>query len=302
QDIFPEVVGAVGIGLFDGRFGRLVRRLRDWSLASAEVNVVLGDTMREVLRRRGIAERQLRVIANWADGAALRPSAPEQNVLRGEWRLSDRFVVAYSGNMGRVHEYETILGAAELLRASSRIAFVFIGSGVRMRELKAEARRRELDLTFMDYQPRESLAQSLGAADVHLVSLRPQAEGLVVPSKFYGVAAVGRPAIYVGDPYGEVGSLVRRLKCGIAVRTGDSRGLAEMIRHLAANPNFCRALGHNARSAFEANWSRAIAAAKWADLLAAVSAQSLPARAFGSAVENPAAVLPMVHERIPVEP
>lgn len=291
QDIFPEVVGAVGIRLFSGRLGRLVQRLRDWSLASAEVNVVLGDTMREVLRRRGIAERQLRVIANWADGAALRPSAPEQNALRGEWRLSDRFVVAYSGNMGRVHEYETILGAAELLRASSRIAFVFIGSGVRMRDLKAEARRRELDLSFMDYQPRESLAQSLGAADLHLVCLRPQVEGLVVPSKFYGAAAVGRPVIYIGDPDGEIGSVVRRFNCGIAVRNGDRHGLAKAIRHLAASPDLCRALGDNARSAFEANWDRTIAAAKWADLLAAVSAQGLPAPAFGAAVENPAAVL-----------
>src|SRR5439155_21109431 len=184
-----------------------------------------------------------------------------------------------------------ILGAAELLRASSRIAFVFIGSGVRMRELKAEARRRELDLTFMDYQPRESLAQSLGAADVHLVSLRPQAEGLVVPSKFYGVAAVGRPVIYVGDPDGEVGSLVRRFDCGIAVRAGDGRGLADAIRRLAANPELCRALGDNARSAFDANWDRTIAAAKWADLLAAVSARGLPAPAFGAASKNPAAVL-----------
>jgi len=291
QDIFPEVVGAVGIGLFNGRLGRLVQGLRDWSLAAAQANVVLGEAMREALRRRGIPEQRLRVIPNWADGAALLPSAPGENALRGKWRLSDRFVVAYSGNMGRVHEYETILGAAELLRASRRIAFVFIGSGVRMRELRAEARRLELDFTFMDYQPRERLSQSLGAADVHLVSLRPQAEGLVVPSKFYGVAAVGRPVIYVGDPDGEIGSIVRRFNCGVAIRNGDRHGLAEAIRRLAARPDLCRALGNNARSAFEANWNRPIAAGKWADLLAAISAQRLPAPAFSSKTENEAAVL-----------
>jgi UDP-N-acetylmuramyl pentapeptide phosphotransferase/UDP-N-acetylglucosamine-1-phosphate transferase/glycosyltransferase involved in cell wall biosynthesis len=289
QDIFPEVVGAVGIRLFSGRLGRLVQRLRDWSLAAAEVNVVVGDAMREVLRRRGIPEQRLRVIANWADGAVLLPSAPEQNALRCQWRLSERFIVAYSGNMGRVHEYETILDAAELLRASRRIAFVFIGGGVRMRELKAEARRRELGLSFMDYQPRESLAQSLGAADLHLVCLRPQAEGLVVPSKFYGIAAVGRPVIYVGEPEGDLGSVVRRLNCGIALRSGDGRGLAEAISGLAANPDLCRALGNNARSAFEANWNRTLAAGKWADLLAA--ARVLPAPAFSYEREKQAAVL-----------
>jgi colanic acid biosynthesis glycosyl transferase WcaI len=291
QDIFPEVVGAVGIRLFSGRLGRLVQRLRDWSLAAAEVNVVLGDSMREVLRRRGIPEQRLRVIANWADGAALLPSAPKQNALRAEWRLSERFVVAYSGNMGRVHECETILGAAELLRASSRIAFVFIGGGVRMRALQAEAERRRLSFTFKPYQPRESLSQSLGAADLHLVCLRPQAEGLVVPSKFYGVAAVGRAVIYIGDPDGEIGSIVRRFNCGVAVKAGDGRGLAEAISRLAANPELCRALGNNARSAFEANWNRTIAAGKWADLLAAISAQRLPAPAASSKTETDAAIL-----------
>jgi glycosyltransferase involved in cell wall biosynthesis len=291
QDIFPEVVGAVGIRLFSGRLGRLVQKLRDWSLAAAEVNVVLGDTMREVLRRRGIAEDRLRVVANWADGRALRSSAAEQDAQRRHWRLDGRFVVAYSGNMGRVHEYETIVAAAELLRTNNGISFIFIGGGARMRALQAEAKRRGLGFTFMPYEPRERLAQSLGAADVHLVSLRPQAEGLVVPSKFYGVAAVGRPVIYVGDPDGEIGSIVRRFKCGIAVRTGDSRGLADAISHLAGNPSLCRALGDNARSAFEANWDRTLAAAKWAELLAAVSARDLPAPAFGAAGGSPAAVL-----------
>jgi glycosyltransferase involved in cell wall biosynthesis len=97
--------------------------------------------------------------------------------------------------------------------------------------------------------------------------------------------------IYVGDPDGEIGSIVRRFKCGIAVRTGDSRGLADAISHLAGNPSLCRALGDNARSAFEANWDRTLAAAKWAELLAAVSARDLPAPAFGAAGGSPAAVL-----------
>src|SRR5205823_15087602 len=104
-------------------------------------------------------------------------------------------------------------------------------------------------------------------------------------------AAVGRPVSIIGEPDGEIGSVVRGFNWGIAVRNGDSHGLAKAIRHLAAGPDLCRALGDNARSGFEATWGRTIAAAKWADLLAAVSAQGLPAPAFGAAVENPAAVL-----------
>jgi hypothetical protein len=83
------------------------------------------------------------------------------------------------------------------------------------------------------------LSQSLGAADVHLVSLLPEMEGLIVPSKFYGVAAAGRSAIFVGDPDGEIAKIIHSEDCGYVAPSGRADLLVECIeRWQLALPRF----------------------------------------------------------------
>jgi glycosyltransferase involved in cell wall biosynthesis len=129
----------------------------------------------------------------------------------------------------------------------------------------------------MPYQPRERLGESLSAADVHLVSLRPELEGLIVPSKFYGICAAGRPTIFVGDANGEIAGLVARHECGRTVAVGDAAGLARTILDLAADPDLCRRMGQCARPAFDAEFDKSIAVARWEKLLLDVDGAGLPA-------------------------
>ena len=103
---------------------------------------------------------------------------------------------------------------------------------------------------FKPYQSRDMLSQSLSAADVHLVSLRPELEGLIVPSKFYGITAVGRPAIFIGDTDGEIARLIARYDCGVTVAPGDGAALAGAVHDLAEDPDRRVKLGKNARRSF----------------------------------------------------
>jgi glycosyltransferase involved in cell wall biosynthesis len=268
QDIFPEVAAELGMRSARGAGGRLLRRWRDQSLRRAAMNVVLGRRMRDRLAGLGIDPRQIALIPNWADGAALRPMERDANPLRGEWRLDDKFVVGYSGNMGRVHEFDTIVGAAAALAPQPDIAFLFIGDGAQKTMIEALAVERGLgNLVFKPYQPRERLSHSLGVADVHLVTLRPELEGLVVPSKFYGIAAAGRPTLFIGDPDGEIGTVIREAHCGICVRQGDVAGLASAIVALRDDSALRAQWGRSARRVFEANFDKAIAVGQWRRLL-----------------------------------
>ena len=154
------------------------------------------------------------MIPNWADGSALHPIHPDTNPLRTEWGLEGKFVVGYSGNMGRAHEFQTIIDAAAALRRNATLCSCS-SAAARSRLGSAEmAAQRQINALFKPYQPRAMLAQSLGVADVHFVSLRPALEGLVVPSKFYGITAVGRPAILIGDKEGEIGKTIGTAACG----------------------------------------------------------------------------------------
>ena len=284
QDIFPETAQALGIG---GRTAKVaygaLRRLRNTSLKCARMNVVLGERMARHVRGLGVAPQNIRVIANWADGTAVIPVDHSANTLRAGWKFGDAFVVGYSGNLGRVHEIDTLLEAMALLErapTSLSIAWLFIGDGALLRLLRSEVQQRSLQsVRFEPYQPREALSLSLCAADVHLVSLRPEFEGLIVPSKVYGICAAGRPTIFVGAKDGEIAELLARNRCGHSVAMGDGAGLARAIVELAADPVTCQSMGQQARQAFDAEFDKSIAVARWEELLREVAAPA-PSRAF----------------------
>ena len=272
QDIFPEVAEAVGMG--GGRLGLFVfgalRGLRNRSLRSAQMNVALGEHMAERLQKLAIPPDRIRIIANWADGKSIHPAPPEQNRLRRDWARPHDFIVAYSGNLGRAHEIATMLHAIEITQhcVAPRIVWLFVGGGTLMQALQEKvACCAPAPVIFKPYQPQELLAESLSVADVHLVSLRPELEGLIVPSKIYGIQAAGRPAIFIGDPDGEIARQLARTESGLTVTAGDGAGLAAAIQQLAADPDRCRKLGLNARRAFEREFDKPIAMARWAALL-----------------------------------
>ena len=150
---------------------------------------------------------------------------------------SRKFVVGYSGNLGRAHEFDTILAASEHFRNDPNIIFLFIGGGHRSDELARRVKAQELShkFRFLPYQRDEDLKYSLSVPDVHWISLRPELEGLIVPSKFYGIAAAGRPIIAVTAKNGEIASLVRAYDCGVVVEPGNSDELAKVITDLSKN-------------------------------------------------------------------
>jgi colanic acid biosynthesis glycosyl transferase WcaI len=270
QDVFPEVAMALGIRGLAGPTGRLLRSLRNWSLCQASMNVVIGERMRDRLLAAGIPQDKVTVIPNWADGEAIRPMAPEDNPLRREWGLDGKFVVGYSGNLGRAHEYETILGAAEQLRNDPRIAFLFIGGGAQMVRVREIARARGVDnIVSQPYQPRERLNLSLGAADVHLVVLRPELEGLIVPSKAYGCLAAGRPIIFVGDAEGEIARVLRSAGAGIDCPVGDQTRLATIIREMTG-PGGADQARFSARQLFDGGYDLSLSCARFAEVFAAL--------------------------------
>ena len=245
-----------------------LRRLRNQSLKVSTNNIVVGEKMRQKLIGEGICPGSVAVIQNWSDGNFIRPIPPEQNALRREWGMWGKFVIGYSGNIGRGHDFVTIIEAARLLKGDPRIVFLIIGNGVRKQEAAALSARYGLNnVVFKPFQPRELLPQSLTVPDVHLVSLMHELEGLIVPSKFYGIAAAGRSTVCIGDPNGEIGCILRKESCGVAVRNGDSRVLAIVLKTLSQDLEGVDRMGKNARAVFERAFDKELALQSWNTIL-----------------------------------
>ena len=189
-------------------------------------------------------------------------------------------MVCYAGNLGRVHDVDTMLPAMTLLQEraknspshlAAKVMFLFVGGGAKRAHLEREAFKRGLtNFRMRPYQPKERLGETLSVGDVHLVSLDPALEGLIVPSKFYGIAAAARPTIFIGAEDGEIARLLEANGCGFTVAAGDGEALASKILELAGDQNLCATLGARARVAFELQWDKVQALAKWGALLEAV--------------------------------
>lgn len=274
QDVFPETAERLGVGLAGGVPGVVLRWLRNRAARRAVVNVAIGERMRGHLAACGVPPERLAVIHNWAE-AAVRPVAPAENELRTAWGLQGRFVVGYSGNMGRAHEFETLLAAAPWVEAECpSVTFLLIGAGHHRRRLEAEVAQRGLgNVMFQDFQPRERLAMSLSVPDVHLVSLLPALEGLIVPSKFYGILAAGRPVFFIGDEEGEVARIIRAEGCGAAFPVGDGRALAAGILLAESSPSVVAAWSSRALELSRTSFAREASLEAWVHLLEKVGAK-----------------------------
>jgi glycosyltransferase involved in cell wall biosynthesis len=270
QDLYPEVATQLGVPHLEGPIVRILRRLRDWSLSSAAANVVVGKNMAAKVAACGAPVSTIEVIPNWCADDAIVPVPPDENPLRRAWDLQSRFVVGYSGNLGRAHEFETILAAAEHLRDDSRIVFLFIGGGHSFDELRRRVEELKLQrmFRFLPYQARADLKYSLGVPDVHLLSLRPEVEGLIVPSKFYGIAAAGRPIVAVIARDGEFAGSIEKWTCGLVIEPGRGEDLSRAISELSVDHERCATMGRRAREMLEAEFTRRRAFDRWDSVLA----------------------------------
>ncbi len=269
QDIYPETAVELGVPFFRGPLAASLSALRNYSLREAEATVVVGELMARKLEAFGIPMERVHVIPNWCNDQEIRPVTQTQNPLRQAWDLVGKFVLGYSGNLGRAHDFATVLMAAERLRADTSIVFLMIGGGKGFGELSAAVNARGLDRSFrfVPYQERQLLPYSLGVADVHWISLNPKLEGLIVPSKFYGIAAAGKPIIVIGDKTGEIAQLVQQHRCGIVIAPGDAGTLAETLQKLSTAPETISAMGTRARAMLDAHFTRHKAFERWSELL-----------------------------------
>jgi putative colanic acid biosynthesis glycosyltransferase WcaI len=273
QDVFPEI--AVKLGrLRNPLVVRLLRLLVDSALRSADRVVAIGETMKLRLEQKGVAPERIRVIPNWCDAAAVVPTSRD-NLWAREHRLTKRFVVMHSGNVGHAQDLDTLIRACTFLRDLDDLAVRIIGGGARRDELTRLAALLEVDMVrFMHWQPYDRRSLSLSAADVHVVGLARGLAGYVVPSRVYGILAAGRPVIAAAEAESETARLVAAVGCGVVVPPGNPFVLARAIRAAHDGEYDLAEMGRRARAFAESEGDRAIAIGRYDAVLRELQASA----------------------------
>jgi colanic acid biosynthesis glycosyl transferase WcaI len=266
QDVFPEI--AVQLKRLENPLLMgVLRALVSVYLRRADRIVAIGDTMRRRLEAKGARPDRVHVIPNWVDTTRLTPLGKD-TPWSTEWGFRDRFVVMHSGNVGHAQDLDSFVRAATFLRDLDNLLITIIGTGARKAELVALAERLQVDhVRFFYYQGRSVLAQSLSAADVHVVGLAPGLAGYVVPSRLYGILAVGRPVIAATDAESETAQVVQSVGCGIVVPPGRPELVARAIRDAHDGVYDLDAMGARGREWVEREADRSVAVRRYRDLL-----------------------------------
>ncbi|MDX1419152.1 MAG: glycosyltransferase family 4 protein [Rubricoccaceae bacterium] len=238
--VLGEVVGRYYLALE----ARLLRR--------SDAVVAITEDFEPLLRSWGVAPDRTAVIENWAPLSAM-PVRPKDSAWAREQGLHDRFVFLYSGTLGMKHNPELLAQLAEAFRDRPEVRVVVVSQGPGAEYLRAQREARRLSaLEVRDYEPLERVPDVMGAADVLVAVLEPDAGAFSVPSKVLSYLCAGRPLLLAVPPENLAARIVTREGAGLVVGPDDADGFVASARRLLDAPETRERMGASARRYAEA--------------------------------------------------
>jgi len=257
-DLYPHTLETLGVIKRDGVLARFWKNANHYIFAQADCVVVIGRCMLARVRAElaPSVHNKTKMIKIWADHKTIQPISTADNPYFDKWNLRGKFTLLYSGNMGRYHDFDTILNVAASLQAHQDIEFLFVGEGHKKALIEEEIKAKKLlNCRVYPHVEREDLSYSLSCADLGLVSLMPGHEGLSVPSKSFAMIAAGAPILAIMNDNSEVAQMVREFDCGRVVQPGDVALLKETILNIYKDRSLLESLRRNARATFLQHYS-----------------------------------------------
>jgi colanic acid biosynthesis glycosyl transferase WcaI len=245
RDMYPDM--AVGGAIVKpGLLARTWERLHRWALRRATRVIVLGEDMRARIVSKGIQAAGVEIVRDGAD--ILPPDAPTPSLddeiirtIRGDFK----FVLLHAGNLGFYGAWETLITAVRDLEADG-VGLVFVGEGAQRAHV-VELAREAKNVRFLPFFPARKISSVLAAPDVHVVTVKRGLEGVVVPSKMYGILAAGKPILAVAPEETDAASLGEKFGFAVSADPDDPEKVVAAIRSLLLNVEKVQTMGRAAR-------------------------------------------------------
>lgn len=256
-DLYPEAAYADGLLAPEGVFAYLLKKTLRRAYAACDALIDIGPCMRRRLSTYPSSARR-ETIVPWAleEPAAVLPDAPEE---RQHIFGSTRMAMLYSGNFGRAHQFENFLALARALRdEDAMLAFSVRGNReVELGDAIAGVSPEDsCPVSLVPFAPQERLLDRLAAPDIHLLSLIPSWTGLVVPSKFFGALAAGRPVLFSGSPDSSIAEWIRKFDLGWVLTPDNIESTAAEVISYVNDDERVLAMKQRCRTVYHAHFSR----------------------------------------------
>jgi colanic acid biosynthesis glycosyl transferase WcaI len=247
RDLYPDM--AVGGAIVEtGLLVRVWEKLHRWALRRAARVIVLGEDMRARIISKGVDPARVAVVRDGAEillaNTALH--APDPEVVRAI-RGNFSFVLLHAGNLGFYGAWNTLVTAARRL-AKDGVGLVFVGDGAQRAQIEAMAAGSG-NIRFLEFFPASMIPSVLAAADAHVITIKNGLEGVVVPSKMYGILAAGKPIVAVAPKETDVVTLGIQRGFAVAADPDKPEEAVQVIREIVFDPNQLKIMGEAAQAA-----------------------------------------------------
>jgi len=269
-DLFPDVLTVAGKLRAGSVAERFLRRWVRSSFDRAAANVFLGEHLLAYAVERFGPIARSRVIPVGADGAPFRDHLPAAREGNGP------VTVLYCGNLGRMHDVDTVAGAIRQ-GLPDGVRLDFRGNGAGFRVLRTAVSDLNAAVSFGENIEGLDWIDAMTAADVALVTLRHGAEGLVMPSKTYSAMVAGQAILAVCPRNSDLAETVLRHEAGWVVEPGNVEGLSRMLQHIVSNPDEVFRRRMKSFEAGHETYDQSVLADSWVQLLRPLAQSSVNA-------------------------
>jgi glycosyltransferase involved in cell wall biosynthesis len=242
HDVFPENLIVAKIIKRNSLVYKLAKKIFDFTYNKADLLITCGRDMQKTVRHKVGNKDKVLFIPNFGDTDILYPLDKKQNVILRNLQLTEKLVILFTGNIGRMQNIDNIIKTAELLKDDPSIVFLFIGEGAFQDKIKLYASKNN-NMMFLSNMDRKDSLIFLNAGDIGLSTLLPDIMGVGVPSKTYSYMATGKPVIAAMDKDSEIATMVEEEGIGWTVEAGNPNQLATLLKRIKADSSLIKEKG-----------------------------------------------------------
>ena len=231
-DLYPQMIETLMHGKASRIASVLWNRWNEHNFRKIDQIITIGEVVKESIQKRIPYDLGIRVVPISVDTDLIRPVDHGENPFIRENNLGGKFIILYSGKMGKGHNIEIILEAAKKLEDNGDLVFVFIGYGEKVPLVQKHIREGQTNVRYFPMQPPEVFPYSIASGDIGIVSQERSSARYFMPSKTYSMMAAGEMILGICSRHDDLQRLIENTGIGITVKNNSADTLKDRILKL----------------------------------------------------------------------
>ncbi|MDP4678765.1 MAG: glycosyltransferase family 4 protein [Cyclobacteriaceae bacterium] len=252
RDIFPQNAVDLGFMKKEGLLHRYFRRKEAKLYREADYIGCMSQGNIDYIKKHNpeVSAEKLHELKNYQK--PYEGFGSDSDFIKKKYRITDKFVVVFGGNMGKPQQLENVLALAESVIQIPDIVFLLLGEGVQMNKIEAEAKAKGLtNINIQRTIPKQEYQDLLSVCDVGLISLHKDFTIPNIPSKALDYFNVGIPVLASLDSATDFGKILDEEQCGLWSYSGEQNNLIKNLNNLYQSAELRLMMGTNGRKYFQ---------------------------------------------------